>query len=346
MSDSLRYKDFIDGSSDDGITVKINEENKEKINARKTRLNFKAMWYDAFLRGRSERRQRVVIDKKLSRPAPYMYLRISITMVLFFIVAAFAFYMFNGFELYPVLVVVMALFLPVTLVVFFHEIDTSGRLSIYNVALLFLSSCAVHLAIQFLANRFIFELFDEVTLFGSFAMGLMEAFLMFVLCSIFVFKYKKCNGLTGIQVGAIVGSGFAVASNCSVVFESSFIVTEYLPGIDTILYNATLFESFNSVLSQFLVECLGHSGTFILVGASFGGFFSIASNYDWKNKSINATFGILVFTFLCSFIVWYSPFGSVSEIFKVFSKVLSVLVSIVSCWLITRNILTKTVFED
>ena len=318
MSDSLRVKDVVNSAKkDSGVAVKIKENNgNAKRAGRKTGLVFREMWANAFIRKKSGLEEIKQVSAKQKFPSPFIYLRMLAIMVFSLVVLLSLFFLFEAYELYPVIIVLGVVAVPLGTAIFFYEMDTSGRLSLYNILLIFFASTFAMLIIKFVSYRFIYRMNGEaLSYFGAAAIGVMEAVLAFALCGVCVKSLKINDVISGVLIGAIIGAGFALVNGTVECFREVFIETQYTPTVEALIYNETLRDSFNNLLPVFLSQCLLHALSYLLVGASLGGVLVGVLNtgrYDRFSvlTLIGTTLGIAVADTL-----WVVPFTSVSDLF-------------------------------
>lgn len=315
MSDLLRVKNATSPKKEEAVVVKMQNTAGEGIpSSRKKGANlaFREMWADAFLRKKAGIEVSENLTVKQKAPAPYMYLRVMFIFLALLTVVLSIFYLLNGYEMYPLIITLLVAFVPMVTLIFFFEMDTSGRLSIYNMLLLFFVSCGVMLVIKFVSSRFIYEMGGEaISYYGAMAIGLMESFAMFILCSSFIGKLKIKDMVTGLLVGAVVGAGFGGISNLFVCFKESFVETQYTPMVEAVVLNEALFDSVISVLKVSVEELVMHSLSYTLLGAVLGGCFVNAFNKGFKDRV--TVYVLLVITFMCWVFssLWVVPFTSI-----------------------------------
>ena len=314
MSDLLRVKNATAAKKEEEIAVKVQNTGEGIPPARKKGANlaFREMWADAFLRKKAGIEISENLTVKQKAPSPYMYLRVLFMFVALLTVVLSIFYLFNGYEMFPLIITLLVAFVPVVLLIFFFEMDTSGRLSIYNMLLMFFSSCGVMLVIKFVSYRFIYEMGGEaISYYGAMAIGLMESFAMFILCSSFIGKLKIKDMVTGLLVGAVVGAGFSGINNLFVCFRASFVENQYTPMVEALVYNEVMLESFASILKIAPEELVMHAISYVLLGAVLGGCFVNAFNKSFKDRV--TVYVLLVITFMCWAFssLWVVPFTSV-----------------------------------
>ncbi len=319
MNDSLRVKDVV--NSDDGdnsATVKIKENSGElpKRAKSKAKLNIREMWANAFLRKKSGFEEVKPVTVKQKAPAPFVYLKLFVMLAFLFIVLLSVFYLFKAYEMFPFIAAIMVLVVPVTLTVFFYEMDTSKRLSSYNVFLLFFISAIFALAIKFVSYSFIYEMNGKaISYFGSLAIGVMEAVVILTLCIGCIGRMKIKDVITGIFAGVIIGVGFAVVNSAIECFKDIFIETQYAPTVEALIYNETLLTVVNGLFPTFIFEFVLHALTYILCGAIAGGMFVIIKNRGTKERSVFISFAIIVAVVLVMCTLWIIPFAFVPDLF-------------------------------
>ena len=324
MSDDLRVKN-VDVNEKGSVAIKVKDNNGEIAPSKKKNANlaFREMWADAFLMKRAGFEISENITVKQKQPSPYIYLRVLFMFIPLLILAFSVFFFFNGYEMYPVLIALMSLTVPSICVIFFFEMDTSGRLSITNVIFLLFTACTGMLIVKYVSSRFIYEMGGEaISYYGAMAIGLMECFIMFVLLSSFVSKLKIKDVITGILIGVIIGGGFALINNVYICFKESFVDNSYTPMIESVVYNDALIDSMVNNLKFAIPEYLMHSLSYIFIGGVLGGSFVVALNKGFKDRATISVLGVLVLASCIFFTLWIVPFTSVLFVYLLKSVML------------------------
>jgi len=325
MSDILRVKN-INEKDKEKVAVKVKDNNGEIAPSKKKNANlaFREMWADAFLRKRAGFEISENITVKQKQPSPYIYLRVLFMFIPLLIITFSVFFFFSGYEMYPILIALMSITVPAIGVIFFFEMDTSGRLSISNVVFLLFSACTGMLTIKFVSSRFIYEMGGEaISYYGAMAIGLMECFIMFVLLSSFISKLKIKDSITGILIGVIIGGGFALINNVNICFKESFIDNPYTPMVESVVYNDALLDSMLNNLKYAIPEYLMHSVSYLFVGGVLGGCFVNALNKGFKDRATVSILIVLVLTGWIFNTLWIIPFTSVLFVYILKSVMLA-----------------------
>ena len=342
MNDSLRVKNLDDRT---GKTVRITERTEGRGGRRETNLVFRNMLTDAFsrknagLRLKEERTE----TKGKTLPSPYLYLRMLLFLVVVFIVSWSAFYFFDGYELYPLLVAMWALAVPLVILMFFYEMDTSRSVSVFTILIYFLAVIVFAEAVEMISYRFVYGE-NGLSAFGAMAIGLMESALMFLLCMGFVYRLKVRDMMTGMLIGAAVGAGFAIMSNINICFRNVFVSTQYLSGEKVLLFNETLVDSFNNLLNKTWPEICVQALIYVLIGAVFSGNFTKCLMHG-KEKTpwfILITIAVVFWGFLS---LWIMPFISMLTLFTYILKVLMTLVVIIAAEKTIKDGLAENVYN-
>ncbi|MBP5194127.1 MAG: hypothetical protein J6126_05305, partial [Clostridia bacterium] len=276
MNESIRVKDVLDGEREEGIVVNVKENpDKNKGKKRVNTVAFGEMWENAFLKRNVRPARERDRTLKQRAPAPFIYLRVTFMIIALFILMLSAFYLFNGYELYPILIAVAVVAVPVVLAIFFSEMDTSGNVTFNNMLFaLFLSGLAA-LIIEFVYTRFIYKYNGAyISDFGALAVGLMQCVAAYSLGALLVGQFKIKDTVSGMLVGAVIGCGFALVNSATVCVREIFIETQYAPSLKILAYNEVLISSFNNMYKTFLLECILHATAFVLINAAFGGMFT------------------------------------------------------------------------
>jgi len=344
MSDQLRVKNASSKKAEKGVAVKIKENTGEIPQSKKgANIAFKEMWADAFMRKRAGLEISESITVKQKAPAPYIYLRICLMYVIAMIVMFCLFYLFHGYEMYPLLIVLVSTFVPVVALVFFYEMDTSGRLTAQVILLLFFLVGIAAIAIKFISFRFIYDINNAISIPGALAIGLMEIAVIFALCFGFLTKMKIKDHMTGVLIGTIIGVGFALVNNFYSCFYEGFVSTEYTPTVDAIVYNETLMNSMTNIVMSSFNECLLHAGNYVFAGIVLSGIIISARNKGYKDKTVNFLLVILVLVGWVFASLWIIP-PSVFELFVIISRLLMTFASVMATVKTVRTGLSKNTY--
>ncbi|MBQ9481438.1 MAG: hypothetical protein IJU84_04670, partial [Clostridia bacterium] len=238
------------------------------------------------------------------------------------------------------------LFVPVVGGIFFYEIDTSGRVSLYRVCVVFFFACIAALTIKFIAFRFIYEMHGEaISYFGAAAIGLMVSVIIVSLCILLIKRLKIKDMLSGVLIGAITGVGFAIVNSADLCFKAAFVETQYAPTMEVIIYNETLITSFNNSLNVFLFECILHSLTYVLTCAALGGILVDVFNKGLKERSLILTLLAMAVGAWLIETLWVVPFASVPDLFVYILRTLMTVASFLAAIKTVRTGLSQNVYE-
>ena len=237
----------------------------------------------------------------------------------------------------------MTPFIPVISVVFFYEMDTSRRISLYTVLFLFFLSVAVALTIDVISSLLIYNKNGSISYFGGMAIGLMESVTIFTLSVSVVARKRIKDIISGLLIGAIIGAGFAVENSLDECFAASFVNTHYASNIQIVVNDDTLVDSLLSVLDIGFSECILHAAHYIMTGCVFAGVFTNAGRKSFKSKTINfLTLALFVAGVLfCS--LWMMSFSS--QLFVIILRIVMVISSIIAVYQTVRVGLSKNTYE-
>lgn len=317
MGKSLRVKDVV-GDKETDAAVKIEEQTQRQTPVKKgADLAIRAMLADAFSRrkvGLDETKE-LPASTPQKAPTPYIYLRMAIMFIVIFIIVLSAFYFLRGYELYPVLIVIIAVAIPSVVAIFFYELDTSKRLTLYNVLLIFSVVCVCSMAVDYIGETFIYSDDGGITPYGAMALGLIECAIVFLLCTGFIYRLKISDSITGMLIGAILGAGFAIGDNVMRCFRDSFAETQYAPLVKMLIFDETIVTTFNNVVKDSLMDCLLHSLDRVLLGVVFGSVITKCKTNPYKEK----------FIYIILFLVTVSGWGFATLWRIQFSKMIGIL---------------------
>ena len=344
---SIRVKDVLEGEREEGIAVNVKENPDKKKEKKKLNvIAFSEMWENAFLKKGARSAPESAKPARQKAPAPYIYLRAAFMVIALFIILLSAFYLFNGYEMYPILIAVAVVAVPVIFAIFFAEMDTSGRVSFGNMLFaIFLSGLAA-LAIEFVYIRYIYKYNGAVISdFGALAIGLMQCVAGYSIGALLIRQFKINDAVSGMLVGALIGCGFALVNSATVCVREVFIETQYAPSLKILAYNEVMVSSFNNMYKTFLLECILHAAAFVLINAAFGGMFTSARKNGFRG-SLSPS--ILIIYLPASWLfsaLWFLPLPGIPELFAYLFRIMIVAILFTVCVRTMREGLSQNVYE-
>lgn len=158
-------------------------------------------------------------------------------MLIFFLIAYIPTYVgyiyYGNSNFLPAMIILAAFAVPVTVLVFFFEINLFRNLPFHKVLKYFIigGGASLFVAILYYSLPFLEQKTATLNFEGAFFVSLVEEVAKIVIIAFFLFRNKKCNYiLNGLLVGAAVGAGFGA-------FETAGYILRYgmNNGIETML---------------------------------------------------------------------------------------------------------------
>lgn len=219
-------------------------ENLDKITGAKSEnyVTFKDLFKNTFKTHTEEDLDEVFIcggktttpDVKDINPkdaSAWVYLKIFIFFILAYIPTRIGFINYGNDNFLPALVMLGAFAMPVTVLIFFFEINLFRNIPFYKVIKYFILGGALSLIIAILL--FSLDINTDIrTYTGALMVGFVEEIPKATVVALFLFKNKKCNYiLNGLLVGAAVGAGFAAFETAGYILRNGIN-----NGLETMLY--------------------------------------------------------------------------------------------------------------
>ena len=208
-------------------------ENLDKITGVKSEsyVSFKDLFKGAFKKHKIEELDDVFVcgtktttpDVKDINPqnaGAWVYLKIFIFFLIAYIPVRIGYITYGNLNFLPAMVMLGAFAIPVTVLIFFFEINVFKNIPFYRVVEYFIMGGSLSLITAIL----FFELdlnTDISTYTGALMVGLLEEAAKATIVALFLFRDKKCKYiLNGLLIGAAVGAGFAA-------FETAGYILRY-----------------------------------------------------------------------------------------------------------------------
>lgn len=208
-------------------------ENLDKITGVKSEsyVTFKDLFKGAFKKHKTEELDDIfVCGTKVTTPdvkdinpqsaGAWVYLRIFIFFLIAYIPVRIGYITYENANFLPALIMLGAFAMPVTVLIFFFEINIFKNIPFYRVVEYFILGGSLSLITAIL----FFELdlnTDISTYTGALMVGLIEEAAKATIVALFLFRDKKCKYiLNGLLIGAAVGAGFAA-------FETAGYILRY-----------------------------------------------------------------------------------------------------------------------
>ncbi len=160
----------------------------------------------------------------------WVYLKIFIFFIIAYIATRIGFINYGNDNFLPAMIMLGAFAMPVTVLIFFFEINVFRNVPFYKVMQDFIWGGALSLIFAILL--FSLNLNTDISTFtGALMVGVIEEVAKAVIVAIFLFRDNKCKYiLNGLLIGAAVGAGFAA-------FETAGYILRYglNGGVETML---------------------------------------------------------------------------------------------------------------
>ena len=245
----------------------IVSENLDKITGAQSEsyVTFKDLFKNTFKKHTDEELDEVFVcgsskttpkvkDIDPRKATAWVYFKILIFFVIAYIPTRIGFVNYGNENFLPALIMLAAFAIPVTVMIFFFEINIFRNIPFYKVMKYFILGGALSLIVAILFFSLDINT-DITTYFGALMVGLIEEVAKIVIVALFLFKSKNSNYiLNGLLVGAAVGAGFAA-------FETAGYILRYgiSGGIDVM---------FNTIKLRGILAPGGHVAWAAIEGAA------------------------------------------------------------------------------
>ncbi len=157
------------------------------------------------------------IDPK--KASAWVYFKILIFFVIAYIPTRIGFITYGNINFLPAMIMLGAFAIPVTILIFFYEINLFRNIPFYKVVKYFILGGGLSLIVAILFFSLDFNT-DISTYTGALMVGVIEEVAKTVIVAIFLFRDKKCNYiLNGLLIGAAVGAGFAAFETAGYILK-------------------------------------------------------------------------------------------------------------------------------
>ena len=214
-------------------TSNIVSENLDKITGAQSEnyVTFKDLFKNTFKKHTDEELDEIFVcgssktipkvkDIDPRKATAWVYFKILILFVIAYIPTRIGFINYGNDNFLPAMIMLAAFAIPVTVLIFFFEINIFRNIPFYKVIKYFILGGALSLIVAIVFFSFDFNT-DTTTYFGALMVGVIEEVAKIIIVAIFLFKSKNSNYiLNGLLVGAAVGAGFAA-------FETAGYILRY-----------------------------------------------------------------------------------------------------------------------
>ena len=213
-------------------TQNIISENLDKITGAKSEnyVTFKDLFKDSFKKHTDEELDEVFIcggkttTPKASEIDPHnakawVYLKILIFFIIAYIPTRIGYIVYGNLNFLPAMIMLGAFAVPLTVLMFFFEINIFRNIPFYKVIKYFLLGGGLSLILAILFFSLDFNT-DITTYSGALMVGLIEEVAKAAIVAFFLFKEKRSNYiLDGLLIGAAVGAGFAAFETAGYILK-------------------------------------------------------------------------------------------------------------------------------
>ena len=160
----------------------------------------------------SEKTTPKIKDIDPNKASAWVYFKILVFFIIAYIPTRIGFIDYGNANFLPIMIILAAFAIPVTVLIFFFEINLFRNIPFYKVIKYFILGGALSLilAILYFSLPYFEVNATTQTYEGALMIGLIEEVAKAVIVAVFLFKSKKSNYiLDGLLIGAAVGAGFA-----------------------------------------------------------------------------------------------------------------------------------------
>ena len=211
----------------------IINDNLDKITGARSKnyVTFKDLFKNTFAKHTEEELDEVFIcggekttpalkDVDPTKATAWVYFKILVFFIIAYIPVRIGFITYGNSNFLPAMIMLSAFAVPVTVLIFFYEINIFRNIPFYKVMKYFILGGALSLIVAILFFSLDFNT-DISTYSGALMVGVIEEVAKAAIVALFLFKSKKSNYiLNGLLVGAAVGAGFAA-------FETAGYILRY-----------------------------------------------------------------------------------------------------------------------
>lgn len=226
-------------------------ENLDKITGAKSEnyVTFKDLFKDTFKKHSEEDLDNVFVcgsssatpdvkDVNPKKASAWVYFKIFIFFIIAYIPTRIGYINYGNLNFLPAMIMLGAFAVPVTILIFFYEINLFRNISFYKVIKYFILGGALSLILAILF--FSLDINTDISTYsGALMVGLIEEVAKAAIVAFFLFKSKNSNYiLNGLLIGAAVGAGFAA-------FETAGYILRYgLAGGDAVMLQTIKIRGF------------------------------------------------------------------------------------------------------
>ncbi len=348
MNNSLRVKEYEKEKESKQLAVRISENQTPLTQSENRRkIVFREMWANAFIHKKGELAEQTDVSIKKKVPSPYVYLRIAALYVIAIVILLSVFYFFDFHELYPIICLLIATFVPFVCLIFFYELDTNLKIGIGMTVFLFFISAGIFLAIRFFCVKFVISVSGYVTLLEGLISGGAEIVFTLLFTILMVKSLKIRDVVTGCYLGAVVGAAFAVINNIVLFFDNSYMQPEigYVLGISASGNKYSFADIFNKMIVSVLWDCIPRSFATVLTGCILGSLSVYIRVSDTKKYIIALYFVTIVVAAIGFNSVWHANDISSTEYVIYGLRIVHIILAVIVALKLIRFGLARNKYE-
>ncbi|MFD1037488.1 PrsW family intramembrane metalloprotease [Virgibacillus byunsanensis] len=152
-----------------------------------------------------------------SWPKPWLFSRVFIVLAITYILLSISTYTFHNMNALPGVLMVGSFAVPISLLIFFWEMNAPRNISVYEIAKMFFIGGASSLVITLLLYT-MFPVYD-LNYTGAVIVGIVEEVGKLVIIAYFIKKLNTKFILNGLLIGATIGAGFAAFESAGYAFN-------------------------------------------------------------------------------------------------------------------------------
>ncbi len=148
----------------------------------------------------------------------WVYFKIFVLFIIAYIITRVGYLNYGNLNFLPAMIMLGAFAMPVTVLIFFYEINLFRNIPFYKVVKYFILGGALSLILAILY----FDIIPvgELDYKGAILVGIIEEAAKAVIVAVFLFKSSKSNYiLNGLLIGAAVGAGFAAFETAGYILK-------------------------------------------------------------------------------------------------------------------------------
>lgn len=316
---SLKVEDFEKNGNGDGeLSVSVREKRSEKTR-RKKNLTFISLFRNILKFAHDEKSQSGL-------PEPYKFFHIALTLAVLTALGTLFYEHLDKMVLLPILILAVTVFVPLALLAFFSEVDTTNIVTISEIFIMAALGGVSLVFCKWLESSYIYKISGTyISYLGAFYLGALEQLIELLVIMLFARKFRKNGLLTCMFVGACVCAGFAFFEGISVAFKSIFLQTGVADGEITAIFtdSDSLTASLQGLMAEAPVNIILRGVLVISFGAVLGGMIYILNRQQAESFTARTSILLFILTIIAN-AFWNMPF--INGYFEFMLKILMLVV--------------------